>query len=128
MNDAFEYSKQKWDKSHKTPEFKVQDLILVSTLNFNTIKGPKKLKDSFSGPFILKALHGTNSVQVERSRELENKHPAFPVSVVKNYTSSDKKLFPLRNETPLEVPPLDQSEKKKALKVLKEMRLRGKMK
>ncbi|MBW0580931.1 hypothetical protein O181_120646 [Austropuccinia psidii MF-1] len=126
MNNAFEYAKQKWDKSHKTPEFKVGDLILVSTLNFNNIKGPKKLKDSFAGPFIIKALHGTNAVQVELSGELENKHPAFPVSLVKHYTSSDKELFPLRNETPLEVPPLDQSEDKKVLKVLKERRLRGK--
>ncbi|MBW0519828.1 hypothetical protein O181_059543 [Austropuccinia psidii MF-1] len=33
MNGAFEYAKQKWDKSHKTPEFKVGDLILVLTLN-----------------------------------------------------------------------------------------------
>ncbi|MBW0532589.1 hypothetical protein O181_072304 [Austropuccinia psidii MF-1] len=41
MNDAFEYSKQKRDKSHKTPEFIVGDLILVSTLSFNNIKGPK---------------------------------------------------------------------------------------
>ncbi|MBW0554189.1 hypothetical protein O181_093904 [Austropuccinia psidii MF-1] len=58
MNDAFEYAKQKWDKSHKTQEFKVEDLVLVSTLNFNNIKGPKKLKDSFLGPFIIKALRG----------------------------------------------------------------------
>ncbi|MBW0591863.1 hypothetical protein O181_131578 [Austropuccinia psidii MF-1] len=65
MNDAFEYAKQKWDKSHKTPEFKVGDLILVSPLSFNNIKVPKKLKDSFSGPFIIKALQGINSVQVE---------------------------------------------------------------
>ncbi|MBW0544756.1 hypothetical protein O181_084471, partial [Austropuccinia psidii MF-1] len=65
MNDAFEYAKQKWDKSHKTPEFKVGDLILVSTLNFNDIKGPKKLKGSFAGPFMIDALHGTNAVQVE---------------------------------------------------------------
>ncbi|MBW0573016.1 hypothetical protein O181_112731 [Austropuccinia psidii MF-1] len=64
MSDAFEYAKQKWDKSHKPPEFKVGDLILVSTLNFNNIKGPKKFKDSFAGPFIIKALHGTNAVQV----------------------------------------------------------------
>ncbi|MBW0581102.1 hypothetical protein O181_120817 [Austropuccinia psidii MF-1] len=98
---------KKWDKSHKTPEFKVGDLILVSTLNFNNIKGPKKLKDSFAGPFIIKALHGKNAVQVELSGELENKHPTFPVSLVKHYTSSHKELFPLRNETPLEVPPLD---------------------
>ncbi|MBW0591745.1 hypothetical protein O181_131460 [Austropuccinia psidii MF-1] len=126
MNDAFEYAKQKWDKSHKTPEFKVGDLILVSTLNFNNIKGTKKLKDSFAGPFIIKALHGTNAVQVELSGELENKHPAFPVSLVKHYTSSDKELFPLRNKIPLDVPPLDQSEDNKVLKVLKERRLRGK--
>ncbi|MBW0582620.1 hypothetical protein O181_122335 [Austropuccinia psidii MF-1] len=126
MNDAFEYAKQKWDKRHKTPEFKVGDLILVSTLNFNNIKGPKKFKDSFEGPFIIEALHGTNEVQVELSGEFEKKHPTFPVGLVKHYTSSDKELFPLRNETPLEVPPLDQSEEKKVIKVLKEGRLRGK--
>ncbi|MBW0528560.1 hypothetical protein O181_068275 [Austropuccinia psidii MF-1] len=49
INYAFEYAKQKWDKSHKTPEFKVGDLIIPSTLNLNNIKGPKKLKYSFSG-------------------------------------------------------------------------------
>ncbi|MBW0522658.1 hypothetical protein O181_062373 [Austropuccinia psidii MF-1] len=63
MNDAFEYVKQKWDKSHNTTVFKVGDLIVVSTLNFNNIKGPKKLKDSFTGPFIIQALHGINAVQ-----------------------------------------------------------------
>ncbi|MBW0511419.1 hypothetical protein O181_051134 [Austropuccinia psidii MF-1] len=126
MNDAFEYFKQKWDKSHKNTELKVGDLILASTLKFNNSKGPKKLKDSFPGKFIIKAFHGTNSVPLELSGELENKHPAFPVSLVEHYTSSDKELFPLRNETPLEVPLLDQSEEKKVLKVLKERQLRGK--
>ncbi|MBW0516336.1 hypothetical protein O181_056051 [Austropuccinia psidii MF-1] len=126
MNDAFEYDKQKWDKSHKNPEFKVGDLTVASTLSFDNIRGPKKLTDYFSGPFIIKTLHGKNSVQVELSGELENKHPTFPVSLAKNYTSSDKELFPLRNETPLEVPPLDKSEEKKVLKDLKERRLRGK--
>ncbi|MBW0557168.1 hypothetical protein O181_096883 [Austropuccinia psidii MF-1] len=97
MNDAFQYAKQKWDKSHKSPSFKIGDLILVSTLKFNNIKGPKKLKDSFAGPFIIKALHGTNSVQVELSGELENKHTTFPVSLAKHETSGDKELFPLEN-------------------------------
>ncbi|MBW0557377.1 hypothetical protein O181_097092 [Austropuccinia psidii MF-1] len=77
MNDAFEYAKQKWGKSHKVPDFKVEDLVLVSTLNFNNIKGPKKLKDSYVGPFVIVALHETNAVQVELSGELENKHPTF---------------------------------------------------
>ncbi|MBW0557393.1 hypothetical protein O181_097108 [Austropuccinia psidii MF-1] len=97
MNDAFEYSKQKWDKSHKLPDFKVGDLVLVSTLNFNNIKGPKKLKDSYVAPFVIVALHGTNAVKVELSVELENKHPTFPVSLMKPYQSTDKELFPLRN-------------------------------
>ncbi|MBW0500925.1 hypothetical protein O181_040640 [Austropuccinia psidii MF-1] len=115
---AFEYAKQKWDKSHKNPELKVGYLILVSAMNLNNIKGPTKLKDSFAGPFIIKALHGTNAVQVELSRELENKDPNFPVSLVKHYTSSDEESFPLRNETPLEVPPLDKREEKKSTKGL----------
>ncbi|MBW0466181.1 hypothetical protein O181_005896 [Austropuccinia psidii MF-1] len=58
MNDAFDYAKQKWDKSHKVPDLKVGDLVLVSTLNFNNIKGPKKLKDFYVGPFVIVSLHG----------------------------------------------------------------------
>ncbi|MBW0473983.1 hypothetical protein O181_013698 [Austropuccinia psidii MF-1] len=67
MDDAFEYAKQKWDKSHKVPDFKVGDLGLVSMLNFKNIKFPKKLKNSYAGPFVIAALHGTNAVQVEPS-------------------------------------------------------------
>ncbi|MBW0491185.1 hypothetical protein O181_030900 [Austropuccinia psidii MF-1] len=126
MDDAFDYAKQKWDKSHKVPDFKVGDLVLVSTLNFNNIKGPKKLKDSYVGPFVIVALHGTNAVQVELSGELENKHPTFPVSLIKPYQPTDKELFPLRNPTPLTIPPVEQSEDKKIKKVIKERRLRGK--
>ncbi|MBW0555525.1 hypothetical protein O181_095240 [Austropuccinia psidii MF-1] len=85
INDAFDYAKQKWDKSHKVPDFKVRDLALVSTLNFNNIKGPKKLKDSYVGAFIIVALYGNNAVQVELSDELGNKHPTFPVSLIKPY-------------------------------------------
>ncbi|MBW0552481.1 hypothetical protein O181_092196 [Austropuccinia psidii MF-1] len=43
MEDSFAYAKDKWDKSHTTPDFKVGDLVLVSTTNFNNIKGCKKL-------------------------------------------------------------------------------------
>ncbi|MBW0581565.1 hypothetical protein O181_121280 [Austropuccinia psidii MF-1] len=51
MEDSFSYAKDKWDKSHATPDFKVGNLVLVSTTNFNNIKGFKALKDSISGPF-----------------------------------------------------------------------------
>ncbi|MBW0499581.1 hypothetical protein O181_039296 [Austropuccinia psidii MF-1] len=40
-----EYNKQKWDKSHMEPDFEEGDQVLVSTLNFNNIKGPKKMRD-----------------------------------------------------------------------------------
>ncbi|MBW0486523.1 hypothetical protein O181_026238 [Austropuccinia psidii MF-1] len=83
MNDAFCYAKQNCEKSHKVPDFKVGDLVVVSTLNFNNIKGPKKVKASYVGPFVIVSLHGTNAVQVELSDELENKHPTFPVSLIK---------------------------------------------
>ncbi|MBW0547314.1 hypothetical protein O181_087029 [Austropuccinia psidii MF-1] len=52
MNDAFDYAKQKWDKSQKVPDFKVGNLVLVSTLNLDNNKGPKKLKYSYVGPFL----------------------------------------------------------------------------
>ncbi|MBW0590559.1 hypothetical protein O181_130274 [Austropuccinia psidii MF-1] len=126
MNDAFEYAKQKWDKSHKVPDFKVGDLVLVSTLNFNNIKGPKKLEYSYVGPFVIVSLHGTNSVQVELSGGLEKHHLTFPVSLIKPYHTTDKDLFPLRNQTPLTVPPVEQNEDKNIKKVIKERRLRGK--
>ncbi|MBW0553561.1 hypothetical protein O181_093276 [Austropuccinia psidii MF-1] len=90
MQDSFKYAKERWDKSHKPPDFKIGDLILVSTLNFNNIKGPSKLKDSFAGPFMIKALNGPNSVQLELTGELMNKHPTFPVILINPYSSSDK--------------------------------------
>ncbi|MBW0574408.1 hypothetical protein O181_114123 [Austropuccinia psidii MF-1] len=94
MEDSFAYAKDKWDKSHATPDCKVGDLVLVSTTNFNNIKGCKKLKDSFAGPFVIKALHGENAVEVELSEELSNKHPRFPVSLIKPYKYSDSEKFP----------------------------------
>ncbi|MBW0532896.1 hypothetical protein O181_072611, partial [Austropuccinia psidii MF-1] len=99
--------------------------VLVSTLDFNDIKAQKKLKDSYVGPFVIFALHGTNAVQVELSGELENKHPTFLVSFIKPYQPADKEFFPLRNPTPLTVPPVEQNEDRKIKNFIKERRLRG---
>ncbi|MBW0499587.1 hypothetical protein O181_039302 [Austropuccinia psidii MF-1] len=87
---------------------------------------PRKLKDSFAGPLMIKALHGTNAVQLELTGELMNKHPNFPVSLIKTYSSSDNELFPLRNKLTLEIPPLEEGEERKMVKVLKERRTRNK--
>ncbi|MBW0499756.1 hypothetical protein O181_039471 [Austropuccinia psidii MF-1] len=126
IDGTFNYAKQKWNKSHKGPDFKGGDLVLVSTLNFNNIKGPKKLKDCYVGPFVLFALHGANAVQVELSGALENKHPSFPVSLIKPYQPADKEFFPLRNPNHLTIPPVEWSEDKRIKKLIKERRLRVK--
>ncbi|MBW0572700.1 hypothetical protein O181_112415 [Austropuccinia psidii MF-1] len=113
MQDSFQYEKERWDRSHKPPDFKIGDLVLVSTPNFNNIKGPKRFKDLFAGPFMIKALHGPNAVQLELTGELMNKQPNFPVSLIKPYSSSDKELFPLRNKPLLEIPPLEEEKKRR---------------
>ncbi|MBW0469815.1 hypothetical protein O181_009530 [Austropuccinia psidii MF-1] len=77
-------------------------------------------------PCVIVALHETNAVQVKFHGELENKHPTFPVSLMKPYQPADKEFFPLRNPTPFTVPPVEQSEYKRTKKFIKERRLRGK--
>ncbi|MBW0594092.1 hypothetical protein O181_133807 [Austropuccinia psidii MF-1] len=96
MEGSLAYAKDKWDKSHATPYFKVGDLVLVSTTHFNKIKGCRNLKDSFKGPLFIKALHGENSVEAELSEEPSHNHPTFPVSLIKPYKSVDAKRIPLK--------------------------------
>ncbi|MBW0574720.1 hypothetical protein O181_114435 [Austropuccinia psidii MF-1] len=124
MEDSFAYAKDKWDKSHATPDLKVGDLVLASTTNFNNIKGCKKLKHSFSGPFVIKELHGENAFEVDLSEGISNKHPTFPVRLIKPYKSSDSEKFSLRNKFPQVIPPIESSGRKKITKVLKERKLR----
>ncbi|MBW0590056.1 hypothetical protein O181_129771 [Austropuccinia psidii MF-1] len=126
MQYYFKYSKEIWEKSHKPLYFKVVDLVLVSNVRYNNIRGPKELKYYFSGPFMIKALNGPNAVQIELTGELMNKHPDFPLSLIKTYISSDRELFPPINKPPLEIWPLEQGEKNKIVKFLKERRKRNK--
>ncbi|MBW0538716.1 hypothetical protein O181_078431 [Austropuccinia psidii MF-1] len=120
MEESFAYTKDKWDKSHATPDFKVGDLVLVFT-----IKGLKKFKYSFARPFLIKALHGENAVEVELSEELSNKHSTFPVILIKPYKYGGAERFPLRNTVPHNIPPVESPGDRKNTKVLKERRLRS---
>ncbi|MBW0570127.1 hypothetical protein O181_109842, partial [Austropuccinia psidii MF-1] len=60
------------------PDFKGGDQVLVSTLNFNNLKGPKKMIYSFVGPFTIIKLIGNNAVEVKLSEEFSRKHQVFP--------------------------------------------------
>ncbi|MBW0514840.1 hypothetical protein O181_054555 [Austropuccinia psidii MF-1] len=126
MEDSSSYAKDKWDKSHATPDFKVGDLVLVSTTNLSNIKGCKKLKYSFAGPFVIKALHGENAIEVELSEKLSNKHPTFPVTLIKPYKAGDVEKVTLRNKVPQNITPIECTGTRKITKVLKERNLRTK--
>ncbi|MBW0553144.1 hypothetical protein O181_092859 [Austropuccinia psidii MF-1] len=98
--EAKEYNKQRWDKTHMEPDFKEGDQVLVSTLNFNNLKGPKKMRNSFVGPFTIIKLIGKNAVEVKLTEEFSRKHPVFPVSLVKPYFQTEEEKFPSRRKNP----------------------------
>ncbi|MBW0512887.1 hypothetical protein O181_052602 [Austropuccinia psidii MF-1] len=95
--EAKEYNKQRWDKSFMEPDFQEVDQVVVPTLNCNQLKGPKKMRDSFVGPFTIIKLIGKNAVEVKLAEEFARKHPVFPVSLVKPYFQTEEDKFPTRN-------------------------------
>ncbi|MBW0501792.1 hypothetical protein O181_041507 [Austropuccinia psidii MF-1] len=111
------------------PAFKEGDQVLVPTLNFKNIKGPKKMRDSFVGPFTIIKLIGKNSVEVKLTAEFSRKQPVFPVSLVKPYLQTEEEKFPSRkkNTTPPEIVEVEDSSGpvKKKIKARK-IRLNGK--
>ncbi|MBW0540746.1 hypothetical protein O181_080461 [Austropuccinia psidii MF-1] len=56
--EAKEYNTQRYDKTHIDPDSKEGGQVLVSTLNFNNLEGPKKMRDSCVGPFTIIKLIG----------------------------------------------------------------------
>ncbi|MBW0523663.1 hypothetical protein O181_063378 [Austropuccinia psidii MF-1] len=78
--EAKEYNKQRWDKTHVEPDFKEGNQVLVSTLNFNNLKGTKKMRDSFL------------------TEEISRKHPVFPVSLVKPLFQTEEGKFSSRGK------------------------------
>ncbi|MBW0505779.1 hypothetical protein O181_045494 [Austropuccinia psidii MF-1] len=82
------------------PDFREGDQLLVSKLNFNNLKGPEKMRDSFVGPFTIIKLIGKNAVEVKLTQEFSRKHPVFPVGFVKPYFQTEENKFPSRKKNP----------------------------
>ncbi|MBW0565976.1 hypothetical protein O181_105691 [Austropuccinia psidii MF-1] len=82
------------------PDFKEGDQVLLPTLNFKNLKGPKKMRDSFVGPFTITKLIGENTVEVKLTKEFSRKHPVFPVSLVKPYFQTEEEKFPSKKKNP----------------------------
>ncbi|MBW0540187.1 hypothetical protein O181_079902 [Austropuccinia psidii MF-1] len=100
ISEAKEYNKQSGDKSHMEPDFKEGDQVLVFTLNFNNLKGPKSMRNSFLFPFTMIKLIGKNAFQVKLTEEFSRKHPVFPVSLVRAYFQTEEGKLPFRKRNP----------------------------
>ncbi|MBW0491610.1 hypothetical protein O181_031325 [Austropuccinia psidii MF-1] len=98
--EAKEYNKQRWDKSHMEPDFKEGDEVLVSTLTVNNLKEPKKMRDSFVGPFTIIKFKGKMQWKVRLTEKFSRKHPVFPVLLVKPYFQTEEGEFPSRKKNP----------------------------
>ncbi|MBW0487145.1 hypothetical protein O181_026860 [Austropuccinia psidii MF-1] len=81
-------------------EFKEGDQVLVSTLNFNNLKQPKRMRDKFSRPFTINKLIEKNAVEVKLTEKFSRKHSVFPVSLVEPYFQTEEDTFPSRKKTP----------------------------
>ncbi|MBW0469604.1 hypothetical protein O181_009319 [Austropuccinia psidii MF-1] len=82
------------------PDLKGVDQMLVSTLDFNNLKRPKKMRGSFLGTFTIIKCIGKNAVEVKLTEEFSRKHPVFPVSLVKPYLRKEEYKFPSRKKNP----------------------------
>ncbi|MBW0474404.1 hypothetical protein O181_014119 [Austropuccinia psidii MF-1] len=124
-----EYNKQRYDKNHNENYFREGDQVLVSTLNFNNLKGAKKMKNSFLGTLNITRLTGKNSVEVQLTEEFFRKHTVFQVRLVKPDNQAGEDKFSFRNEvyTPQKIVEVEESPGpvKKFIKVRK-IRLNGK--
>ncbi|MBW0514071.1 hypothetical protein O181_053786 [Austropuccinia psidii MF-1] len=99
ISEAKENKKKRYYKTNVEPDFKEGDKVLMSTLNFNNLKGPKIMRDSFVEPFTIINLIGKNAVEVRPTEEFSRKHPVFPVSLVKPYFQKTEDKFPFRKKT-----------------------------
>ncbi|MBW0475975.1 hypothetical protein O181_015690 [Austropuccinia psidii MF-1] len=89
------------------PDFKEGDQVLVSTLNFNNLKVPKKMRESFLGPFTIIKLIGGNAVEVKITKEFCMKHPVLPKSLIKPYFQTEEDRFPSRKRNPTQPGPVE---------------------
>ncbi|MBW0509367.1 hypothetical protein O181_049082 [Austropuccinia psidii MF-1] len=81
------------------PYFKQGDQVSVSTLSFNNLKGPKKMRDSLVGPFIIIKLMGKIEMETEEDKFPSKKKNPTPPEIVEVEDSPGpvKKIIKARN-------------------------------
>ncbi|MBW0506511.1 hypothetical protein O181_046226 [Austropuccinia psidii MF-1] len=94
-----EYKRKRYEKTHKEPDFREGDQVVIFNLNFKNIKGQNKRKDLFVGPFTIFRLIGKDSVEFRLTEEFSRKDQVFPVSLVNPYHQTGEDMFPSRNKS-----------------------------
>ncbi|MBW0486858.1 hypothetical protein O181_026573 [Austropuccinia psidii MF-1] len=107
-----------------TTDFKIGEIVLVSTSSFNKIKGCKHLEHSCANPFVIRALHGENAVPVGLHEEISNVNPTFPVSLIKAHKAADSENFHSRNKIPQYIPAFEASGTTNIIRFCKEREVR----
>jgi hypothetical protein len=82
MADDFRIRNARFAKPHSC---KVGDSVLLSTKNINLSLPCKKLSPAFVGPFSIRALLGTNTVQLNYSRRFQLLSPTFNLVYLRPY-------------------------------------------
>lgn len=78
ITNAFEYSKSRWDKSHKQVTYQPGDEIRLSTKFFDFAGTQAKLKPAWLGPFKVLSMKGPNAVECSTSCRVQNATPCVP--------------------------------------------------
>ncbi|MBW0555902.1 hypothetical protein O181_095617 [Austropuccinia psidii MF-1] len=78
LAETKEYNNQRYDKTHKEPDFREGDKVLVSTLNLNNPKGQKKIRESFLVPFTIIRLIGEKFSVIWTHRGILQEKPSVP--------------------------------------------------
>lgn len=100
MAKAQAYQKAHFDRSHRSTEFEVGDMVLLSTKNLH-LAGSRKLKQRFTGPFKVLERLGKTAYKLELQGRFTSVHPVFHVSQLRRHTpggSSEEPPAPIEVE------------------------------
>lgn len=79
-------SQAKWyNKNHRPIEFKVKDLVLLSSKNIRTVRASKKLDHRFLGPFKIEKRIGKQAYRLALPSKYSRIHNVFHVSLLEPY-------------------------------------------
>jgi hypothetical protein len=80
---AHEASKKCWDAKHQESPFEPGDFVCISSKFFVFADRAPRLKPAFVGPFEMLEKIGLNACRLKLHPPFHQRHPVFPVSLLK---------------------------------------------